>query len=119
VCQFLLAETDACVSQADILAVVLAGIVEVGFASDVISFAFVEEKRILQMTNIGTDGIVGDLTAFRQFLPGIDGICYVGYICQGTNGRSKEIYNSRENLRPCDFFPFNNILDLDFCEESS
>ena len=66
--QFLLAEADAGVAQADVLTVVLVGVFKVGLALHVVALALAEQKGVLQVLHIRGDGVLRHAVFAIEFL---------------------------------------------------
>ena len=109
----LLTKPDTGIAQTNVLAVVLVGILKILPPLDIIALGFAEQERILQMVDIGRDGILRNVLPS----PGTERICDFLGIRQRTDRRTQQIKEQTENILTHDLLALHNVLDIDFREQ--
>ena len=111
--QFLLTEADTGVAQAEIVAVVLVGIVEIVLSLHVISAAFLKKIGILQMADVlGRDRVRGDGILPGTLLSGIQGVCNIVRVGQKPDRRAEQAQRRGQYVFAFDLFTLHDVLEI-------
>ena len=77
------------------------------FPFDIISLGLTDEKRILQIINIGADGFIADRHTITA-----EGVGQLCGICKRSNCRSQDVQQRRHNIVSAQIMPVFNVLQV-------
>ena len=114
---FLLPEAGAGIAQADIVAVILVGVIEIVLAFYVVAAAFLKQISVRQVTDIGCDRVCGDGVLPGTLLPGVQGIGDVVRVGQRADRGTEQIQRRRQYILAFDLLALHDILQIDLGKE--